>query len=233
MSSGTDALLVGLMAIGIKPGDEVITSSYSFFATAGSIARLGAKPIFVDIKPESYNIDPCKIEQAITKNTKAIIPVHLFGNIADMQSIKEIADYNKLYIIEDACQAIGASLNGNKAGSLGSIGCFSFFPTKNLGGYGDGGLITTNSDEVASRIFSLRNHGFSTKYRSELIGGNFRLDAIQAAILRIKLKYLDNWTLLRRQNATKYKELFNSEMNLMNQTSTFNIKLPIIHHIFF
>lgn len=226
VSSGTDALLLALMAIDIKPGDEVITSSYSFFATAGSIARLGAKPVFVDIEPKTYNIDPNKIEQAINKNTKAIIPVHLFGNIADMKSINELAHSNKLHVIEDACQAIGADLGGKKAGSLGSIGCFSFFPTKNLGGYGDGGLITTNNDELANKISSLRNHGFSTKYHSEFIGGNFRLDAIQAAILSVKLKHLDNWTLLRRQNAAKYRELFTDQMHINNINSDNKINLP-------
>jgi dTDP-4-amino-4,6-dideoxygalactose transaminase len=206
VSSGTDALLVALMAIEIKPGDEVITSPYSFSATAGSIARLGAIPVFADINPRTFNIDPAAISDRVTSHTRAIIPVHLFGQIADMPSILEIAQKHKLHVIEDAAQAIGAELNGLRAGSIGGSGCISFYPSKNLGGVGDGGMITTNNGDLADRVRLLRNHGFRTKYRNELLGGNFRLDEIQAAVLRVKLKHLDRWTEARRRNAMIYRE---------------------------
>ena len=213
VSSGSDALLVALMALGIKPGDEVITSSYSFFATAGAIARLGAKPVFVDIEPESYNIDPNKIEELITSRTKAIIPVHLYGQMANMNEISKIANENSIDLIEDAAQSIGSDINGLTAGSFGKMGCFSFFPTKNLGAYGDGGLITTNDDQIAKKLFSLRNHGFSKKYHSEILGGNFRLDSIQAAILRVKLRHLNKWISARQGNASIYKKFFGNQKN--------------------
>ena len=206
VSSGTDALLVALMAIDLKPGDEVITTPYSFFATAGEIARLGAKPVFVDIDRKTYNIDPAQIEAKISKRTRAIIPVHLFGQMADMPAIREIASRRSLYVIEDAAQAIGAEMNGERAGSIGHLSCFSFFPTKNLGGYGDGGMVMTNDKELADRVRILRSHGFRKKYDNELLGGNFRLDELQAAVLRVKLKYLDNWTEGRRRNAARYRE---------------------------
>lgn len=210
VTSGTDALLVAMMAIGIGPGDEVITTSYTFFATGGCIHRLGATPVFVDINPVSYNIDPALIEAAITPRTRAIMPVHLYGQMADMDSIMAIAQRHNLYVIEDAAQAIGAEHRGRRAGSIGHFGCFSFFPSKNLGAFGDGGMIIANDPALAHRARLLRNHGAEPKYYHKLVGGNFRLDALQAAILRVKLKYLDGWTAGRQRNAARYRALFAS-----------------------
>ncbi len=222
VSSGTDALLVSLMAIGIQPGDEVITSAYSFFATAGSIARLGAIPVFADILPDSFNIDPDKIETLITPKTRAIIPVHLAGQCADMDPILALAKKHGLYVIEDACQAIGADYRGQRAGSLGQLACFSFFPSKNLGGYGDSGMVTTNDPQLAEKVRLLRNHGHKPKYYNPVVGGNFRMDAIQAAVLRVKFKYLEGWIERRRQHALSYQKLF-SEAGIGTQ---FSLDLP-------
>lgn len=208
VTSGTDALLVALMTIGVKPGDEIITTPYTFFATGGCIHRLGAVPVFVDIDPASYNIDPALIEAAITPKTKAILPVHLYGQMADMDPIMAIAARHNLYVIEDAAQAIGSEYRGQRAGSIGHFGCFSFFPSKNLGAFGDGGMITANDPALAHRARLLRNHGAEPKYYHKLVGGNFRLDALQAAILRVKLKYLDSWTAGRQRNAARYRSLF-------------------------
>jgi len=210
ISSGTDALLISLMAEDIGPGDEVITTPYSFFATAGSIARLGAKPVFVDIDPVTFNINPALIEAAITPRTKAIMPVHLFGQVADMDPIMAIAKKHNLVVVEDACQAIGAEYKGRRAGSIGHYGCFSFFPSKNLGGAGDGGLVTTNDPARAEKLVWLRNHGMNPKYYHKMLGGNFRLDALQAAVVHVKLKYLDRWTEGRQANAARYNGLLAS-----------------------
>jgi len=208
VSSGTDALLVALMAINIKPGDEIITTPYTFFATAGCVARLGAKAVFVDIDPKTYNIAPAQIEEKITPATKAIIPVHLYGQCADMDPVMAIARQHNLYVIEDAAQAIGAEYKGRRAGSLGHIGCFSFFPSKNLGAFGDGGAVTTSDPDLAEQMRILRVHGGKPKYYHKFVGGNFRLDALQAAVVRVKLKYLDNWTAGRQSNAALYNQLF-------------------------
>lgn len=208
VSSGTDALIIALMAENIQPGDEVITTPYTFFATAGSIARLGAKPVFVDIDPITFNINPNLIKAKITKKTRAIIPVHLYGQMADMDPIMEIAKEHKLVVIEDACQAIGAEYKGRRAGSIGHYGCFSFFPSKNLGCFGDGGLVTTNDPKRAEQLKILRMHGSQPKYYHKVIGGNFRLDALQAVVIQAKLRHLDNWTAGRQSNADRYDKLF-------------------------
>ena len=208
VSSGTDALLVSLMALEIKPGDEVITTPFTFFSTAGSIARLGAKPVFVDVDHDSYNIDPSCIKEKITEKTRAIIPVHLFGQVAQMKPIMEIAKRHDLAVIEDAAQAMGATQDGIKCGNFGYLGCFSFYPSKNLGGFGDGGLVTTNSENLAEKIKTLRDHGQAPRYFYKVVGGNFRLDSIQAAVLSVKLKYLDKWNEKRRQNAALYNNIF-------------------------
>jgi dTDP-4-amino-4,6-dideoxygalactose transaminase len=208
VSSGSDALLACLMAENIGAGDEVITTPYSFFATAGAIARLSATPVFVDIDPLSYNLDVSQIRSRISKKTRAIIPVHLYGQMAEMDAVMEIANEHGLVVIEDAAQAIGAEHNGRRAGSIGHYGCFSFFPSKNLGGAGDGGMVVTNDAERAEKVRSLRSHGAKPKYYHKIIGGNFRLDAIQAAVVHAKLSHLDDWTAARQQNAKKYDQLF-------------------------
>jgi dTDP-4-amino-4,6-dideoxygalactose transaminase len=208
VASGTDALLLALMAFGIGKGHEVITTPYTFFATGGSVSRSGATPVFVDIDPKTYNLDPAKIEAAVTERTKAIMPVHLYGQCADMDPINAIAKKRGLIVIEDAAQAIGAEYKGRRAGSLGDIGCFSFFPSKNLGGYGDGGMITTQSDEVADLLISLREHGQTEMYHHWTIGMNSRLDALQAAVLIVKLRHLDSWSDGRAANADYYAGRF-------------------------
>jgi len=208
VASGSDALLLALMAIGVGRGDEVITTPYTFFSTAGSISRLGARPVFVDIDIRTYNINPALIEEKITERTKAIIPVYLYGQCADMDDILRIGKKHNLCIIEDAAQAIGAQYKGRKAGSMGHFGCLSFFPTKNLGGYGDSGMVLTNNAELADKIEVLRVHGGKPKYYHAIIGCNSRLDAIQAAVLLVKLKHLDAWSKGRRKKAEIYNQLF-------------------------
>jgi len=218
VASGSDALLLALLACGVGPGDEVVTVPYTFFATAGSISRLGARPVFVDIKPDTFNMDPALLESAITPRTKAILPVHLYGQCAEMEPILQIAAKRKLLVIEDAAQAIGATWRGRKAGVLGQVGCFSFFPSKNLGGFGDGGMITTNDQVLADRVRMLRVHGSRVKYVHEMIGMNSRLDALQAAVLRVKLKYLEEWTKGRQRNAARYESLF-KDADLLNHVT--------------
>ena len=208
VSSGTDAILATLMTLGIGPGDEVITTTFSFFATAGCISRLGATPVFVDVRPDTCNIDPDAVRRAITPATRAIMPVHLYGLCADMDPILAIARERNIAVVEDACQAIGARYHGRQAGSMGLAGCFSFFPSKNLGAFGDAGLIVTNDSAFARELRLYRNHGAEPKYIHHRIGGNFRMDTLQAAVLRVKLPHLDRWTEMRRANAARYGELF-------------------------
>jgi len=231
VASGSDALLLSLMAIDIKPGDEIITTPYTFFATAGAIDRLGAKTVFVDINPSTYNIDVSKIEAKITPKTRAIIPVHLFGQCADLDPILDLASRYKINVIEDAAQAIGARYKGRRAGSQGDFGCFSFFPSKNLGGFGDGGMIVTNNEEMAGHLKTLRAHGSKPKYYHKYVGCNSRLDSIQAAILSVKLKYLDQWHQSRRQNADEYGRLFNGE-GLIDHHISLPINAESCEHIY-
>ncbi len=208
VTSGSDALLIALMAEGIGQGDEVITTPFTFFATAGAVARVGATPVFVDIEPGTCNIDPARIEDRITSSTRAIIPVHLFGQPADMEPIVEIARRYDLIVIEDAAQAIGAEYRGRRSGSIGHYGCFSFFPSKNLGAFGDGGMVTCDTAERHQQLMTLRGHGAQPKYYHKFIGGNFRLDALQAAIVSVKLRHLDDWTAQRQTNSERYRAAF-------------------------
>ena len=215
VSSGSDALIICLMAAGIGADDLVLTTPYTFFATAGAINRVGARPVFVDIEPETYNISPSGIAQAIARlsddeksRLKCIIPVHLYGQCAEMDNVSQIAEQYGLVVIEDAAQAIGSEYKGRRAGSIGDFGCFSFFPSKNLGAFGDGGIVTTSSDHLFEQLKIFRNHGSQPKYYHKYVGGNFRLDALQAAIVSVKLKYLDDWSRARQENADNYRKLF-------------------------
>lgn len=222
VSSGTDALLLALMGIGVGPGDEVIVPTYSFFATAGVVSRLNATPVLVDSDPVTFNIDPEKIEKKITTKTKAIIPVHLYGQSCDMDAVMEIARKHGLKVIEDAAQAIGVQYKDGKfVGTIGDIGCYSFFPSKNLGGYGDGGLVVTNDEKLGEHLHILRVHGGYPKYYHKFIGGNFRIDAIQSAVINVKLPHLDSWSDQRRKNAGLYNKQF-VEMGLSEGTGKIN-----------
>ncbi len=200
-SSGTDAQLAVMMALGIGPGDDVVTSPYTFFASAGAVARLGARPVFVDIEPGTFNLDPSRLERALTPKTKLIQPVHLYGQCADMDPIRDVAKRKGIPVLEDACQSLGSAYKGVKAGVLGDSCAFSFFPSKNLGGFGDGGMVTTNDDALAAKLRAMRMHGETSRYHHKFVGGNFRLDALQAAVLHVKLPHLDGWAEARRANA--------------------------------
>ncbi len=235
VSSGSDALLACLMAENIGPGDEVITTPYTFFATVGAISRLGATPVFVDIDPVTYNLDASQIESKVTSKTRAIIPVHLYGQMADMDAVMAVAEKHGFVVIEDAAQAIGAESKGRRAGSIGHYGCFSFFPSKNLGAAGDGGMIVTNDAKRAEKLKCLRAHGSKPKYHHKIIGGNFRLDALQAAIVYAKLRHLDEWTAARQQNAKKYDQFFAEAGLATDGGGLGNIGLPKVvreRHIF-
>jgi dTDP-4-amino-4,6-dideoxygalactose transaminase len=232
VSSGTDALLIALMAIGVGPGDEVVTSAFSFFATAGVIARLGARPVFVDIDSRNFNFDASGLESKISRHCKAILPVHLFGACAEMDPILAAAREHEIAVIEDAAQAIGAKDGRNRsAGTIGSLGCFSFFPSKNLGAFGDAGMVVTQDPDLAEAVRVLRVHGGKPKYHHGVIGGNFRLDALQAAVLRIKLKYLAGWSEARRRNAARYRKYF-SDADLLEQIGLPEDSVGHIYHQF-
>lgn len=232
VSSGTDALLLALMAEGIGPGDEVITPPHSFFATAGCVARLGAKPVFVEIDPATFNLRPELLEAAITPRTRAIIPVHLFGQMADMDPVMELAARHKLIVIEDAAQALGSEYKGRRAGSIGHYGCFSFFPSKNLGAAGDAGLVTTQDAARAEKLQVIRNHGAKPKYFHKVIGGNFRLDALQAAVVSAKLPHLDGWTQKRQENAARYNRFFAQAGLVERKLVTTPFEAPERRHIY-
>jgi dTDP-4-amino-4,6-dideoxygalactose transaminase len=231
-ASGSDALLLALMAFDIKAGDEVITTPYTFFATIGAIVRLGAKPVLVDIEPGSFNIDVSQIESVISERTKAIIPIHLFGQCAEMETINRLAGKYSFKVVEDAAQAIGAEYHEKRAGSIGEVACFSFYPSKNLGGVGDGGLLTTSDEDIAAKLKALRAHGAKIKYFHDLVGINSRLESIQAAILRVKLKYLDDWTEQRIENARRYRVLFEQSDLIKNGFVTLPVDLSDRRHIY-
>jgi len=230
VSSGTDALLAVLMALGLGSGDEVITTTYSFFATAGCISRVGATPVFVDVLPETFNIDPDGVRAALTPRTRAVIAVHLYGLCADMDPLLDISRAAGIPLVEDAAQAIGARYGDRQAGTMGKAGCFSFFPSKNLGAFGDAGLVTTGDDELGREVALLRNHGAEPKYMHKRIGGNFRLDALQAAVLRVKLPHLPAWTSGRRRNAARYEELFSGSPG--RDLVVRPVEPPGFHHIY-
>jgi dTDP-4-amino-4,6-dideoxygalactose transaminase len=229
-ASGSDALLLPLLALGVGPGDEVITSPYSFFATAGSIWRTGARPVFVDIDPETYNLDPDGIERAITTRSRVILPVHLYGQAAEMEPINEVAAAHGLTVLEDAAQAIGAAYRGKRSGGLGQVAAFSFYPSKNLGGFGDAGMVTTHDPDLARRIARLRVHGMEPKYHHHEVGFNSRLDALQAAVLRVKLRHLDAWTDARRAVAARYRDLFH-ERGLSDHVGL-PVERPGLRHVY-
>jgi dTDP-4-amino-4,6-dideoxygalactose transaminase len=228
-ASGSDALLLALMAYDIGPGDEVIMPSFTFFATASAATRLGVRPVFADIQPETFNIDPLHVERLLTPATKAILPVHLFGQCADTDALNRIADAARVPVIEDAAQSIGAEWEGRRAGSLGAIGCFSFYPTKNLGGAGDGGMLTTNDDQLADKLRLLRGHGMNPRYYHKMVGINSRLDSFQAAVLNVKLPYLDQWTEFRQANASRYGELFTAAR--LDSILTLPLALANVRHV--
>ena len=230
-ASGSDALLLSLMAIDLKVGEEVVTTPYTFFATAGAIARLGGRTVFVDIDPCTYNIDPNLIEEKITSKTRAIIAVHLYGQAADMDPIMEIAKRHDLVVIEDAAQAIGTEYKGRRVGAIGHFGCFSFFPSKNLGGLGDGGIVTTNSDEYAEKLRALRVHGSKPKYYHKVVGVNSRLDTINAAAIEVKLGHLDKWSAARKANAKWYNRAF-VEAGLVDRHIQTPFEVPGGRHIY-
>jgi len=228
-ASGSDALLLALLAFEVGPGDEVIVPSFTFFATASCMWRLGARIVFVDIDPVSFNLDPAKVEEAITPATRAIVPVHLYGQCADMEPLLELARHNDLKVIEDAAQAIGAEYRGHPAGALGDVGCISFYPTKNLGGFGDGGMLVTSDEPLAEKLRRLAAHGMKTRYYHSLVGVNSRLDSIQAAVLNVKLAQLGRWTNERRANAQRYQELFAARQ--MDQRLILPRELPDRYHV--
>ncbi len=230
VSSGTDALLLALMALDIKAGDEVVTPTYSFFATAGAVARLGATPVLVDVDEATFNLDPATLAKAITPKTKAIIPVHLFGQSAEMEPILSVAAKAGIPVVEDAAQAIGATYKSQPIGGLGAFGCFSFFPSKNLGAFGDAGLLTTNDDALAKKARLLRTHGMEPRYYHHVVGANFRMDALQAAILRVKAPHLAGWTERRRANADRYRTLFR-DAGLLDRV-TLPVEAPERRHIY-
>jgi dTDP-4-amino-4,6-dideoxygalactose transaminase len=229
-ASGSDALLLALMALDLKEGDEVITTSFTFFATAAAITRLGGRPVFVDIDPRTYNLDPQQVAAAITNRTKAILPVHLYGQCANMDELLEVSRSQGVPIIEDAAQAVGAEDRGRRAGSMGLVGCFSFYPTKNLGGAGDGGLLTTNDQEFANRLRRLRTHGGANEYEHSEVGVNSRLDELQAAVLRVKLQHLDEWSDSRAAKAQRYSHLLGDAS--LNFSVTTPFVRPNSRHIF-